>query len=130
VDSDLGMILDNHPHTLAPGAFYSTTVSKNVTVGVTNVATWTATLEEAGAQGGSGDSAALNVVGNSTTATLHISGPTQDQDGDTIPDNVEGAADVDGDNIPNFLDLDSDGDGTPDYLSVERKLFLPDLSRQ
>ena len=44
----------------------------------------------------------------------HISGATDDQDGDTIPDNVEGAGDADGDNIPNFLDADADGDSIPD----------------
>ncbi|MCB0182666.1 MAG: hypothetical protein KDE31_00295, partial [Caldilineaceae bacterium] len=30
------------------------------------------------------------------------------------PDNIEGADDIDGDNVPNFLDLDSDGDNLPD----------------
>ena len=31
--------------------------------------------------------------------------------GDGISDDVEGAEDVDGDGIPNYLDRDSDGDG-------------------
>ncbi len=37
-----------------------------------------------------------------------------DSDGDGIPDEVEGDGDLDGDGIPNYLDLDSDGDGVPD----------------
>ena len=41
-----------------------------------------------------------------------------DSDGDGIDDAVEGAADVDGDLIPNFLDLDSDGDDLMIKLSL------------
>ena len=41
-------------------------------------------------------------------------GPAVDTDGDTILDSVEGIEDVDGDGIPNFLDLNSDGDGYSD----------------
>ncbi len=37
-----------------------------------------------------------------------------DDDGDGIPTAIEGSFDVDGDGIPNYLDLDSDGDGIPD----------------
>jgi large repetitive protein len=47
-----------------------------------------------------------------------ISGPTDDQDQDSIPDNVEGPLDPDRDNVPNFLDLDADGDATPDQAEV------------
>ena len=60
-------------------------------------------------------------------------GPVVDTDGDTIPDSTEGLADVDGDGIPNFQDLDSDGDGAPDlteaawgrnpYADVEGNLY-------
>ncbi|MCB0189805.1 MAG: hypothetical protein KDE31_36285, partial [Caldilineaceae bacterium] len=39
-----------------------------------------------------------------------------DQDSDGIPDNLEAAGDVDGDNIPNYLDSDADGDGILDLL--------------
>jgi subtilisin-like proprotein convertase family protein len=42
-----------------------------------------------------------------------------DSDGDTIPDSVEGTGDVDGDSIPNFLDTDSDNDGVSDFLEVQ-----------
>jgi len=51
---------------------------------------------------------------SSNTAIVDISSPTDDQDGDGIPDNEEGADDYDDDQIPNFLDPDADGDGTPD----------------
>ncbi len=37
-----------------------------------------------------------------------------DSDQDGIPDETEGTGDIDGDGIPNYLDLDSDGDGVPD----------------
>lgn len=37
-----------------------------------------------------------------------------DSDNDGIPDGVESSADTDGDGIPNFRDLDSDGDGVQD----------------
>src|SRR5690606_33441239 len=58
------------------------------------------------------------VVESQVAASARISAPDQDQDGDTIPDNIEGAGDVDGDNVPNFLDEDSDGDGIPDAVEV------------
>ena len=54
------------------------------------------------------------IVPSTTSATVRISPAADDQDGDTIPDNVEGAGDVDRDNVPNFLDTDADGDGLPD----------------
>jgi hypothetical protein len=38
---------------------------------------------------------------------------SRDNDGDTIPDTVEGEADPDGDGLPNLQDEDSDGDGLP-----------------
>ena len=38
----------------------------------------------------------------------------QDDDGDGIPNGVEGCDDFDGDSIPNCLDSDSDGDGYSD----------------
>ena len=37
-----------------------------------------------------------------------------DDDGDGIPNGVEGCEDHDGDSLPNCLDVDSDGDGVPD----------------
>ena len=44
-----------------------------------------------------------------------ICGPDdQDDDGDGIPNGVEGCEDLDGDSLPNCIDNDSDGDGIPD----------------
>ena len=44
-----------------------------------------------------------------------ICGPDdQDDDGDKIPNGIEGCEDFDGDSLPNCLDTDSDGDGVPD----------------
>ncbi len=42
--------------------------------------------------------------------------PGADDDGDGIPNEVEGCEDLDGDSLPNCLDKDSDGDGTADNL--------------
>ena len=39
-----------------------------------------------------------------------------DDDGDGIPNGVEGCEDLDGDSLPNCMDTDSDGDGTSDTL--------------
>jgi hypothetical protein len=48
----------------------------------------------------------------------------QDSDGDTITDGVEGTGDLDGDGDPNFLDRDSDGDGVGD--AIERNPTGPE----
>ncbi len=39
-----------------------------------------------------------------------------DQDGDGLLNTDEGSGDADGDNFPNYLDLDSDNDGIPDLV--------------
>ncbi len=39
-----------------------------------------------------------------------------DDDNDGIPDELEGSGDADGDGIPNYLDDDSDNDGIPDAI--------------
>lgn len=44
--------------------------------------------------------------------------PSTDNDGDGIPNAVEGTGDVDGDGIPNYQDTDSDGDGIPDSVEA------------
>ncbi len=41
-----------------------------------------------------------------------------DSDGDGISDAIEGTDDLDGDGIPNYLDLDSDGDGVLDGIDL------------
>ncbi len=42
----------------------------------------------------------------------------QDLDGDGLIDNLDGFTDMDGDFMPNYLDLDSDGDGIPDSFEI------------
>jgi len=58
---------------------------------------------------------AYDDMGNRTQVTA-VGIP--DADGDGIPDSVEGAADPDGDSLPNFLDPDSDGDGLLDTVEA------------
>ncbi|MBI5499103.1 MAG: hypothetical protein HY907_02600 [Deltaproteobacteria bacterium] len=45
-------------------------------------------------------------------------GSLDDRDSDTIPDEVEGTADPDGDTLPNADDEDSDGDDIPDSVEA------------
>jgi hypothetical protein len=107
-DSHLGNLSLPANTVVAPSASYVVTATATLTESVTNVASLTAGVADAGKM-------ALDViVARTTSATARISGATDDQDGDTIPDNVEGAGDADGDNIPNFLDSDADGDSIPD----------------
>jgi hypothetical protein len=89
-------------------------------------------------------------VNDADAVTVRVAGATADSDNDTIPDNVEGARDVDSDNLPNFLDPDADNDGLsdaveagpdphrprdgnnngiPDYLEPGRRLWLPLIYR-
>ena len=112
-DSHLGQLLNNVTYQLAPGAQYAATFTQTLTVNTTNIATWTATTAAGQAR--------LSVPTTTTAqkaATVIISGPNDDQDGDTIPDNLERAGDLDGDNIPNFLDTDADGDNVPDHAEA------------
>ncbi|MCB0111155.1 MAG: cadherin-like domain-containing protein, partial [Caldilineaceae bacterium] len=147
-DSHLGTLLSDAPYLLLPGSSYRVQFTQTLTVSTTNIATWTAST---------GPVTAARVrsnpqvsAGSHTAATVIISSDTDDFDGDTIPDNVEGAGDPDGDNIPNFRDTDADndgmldrdevgsngnapvdsnGNGTPDYLESERRLYLPVIAR-
>lgn len=63
----------------------------------------------------------VSVVSSGTEEGLSFSAGGQgtvrfliDSDGDSIPDSIEGYADLDGDGDPNALDEDSDGDGISD----------------
>ncbi len=108
-DSHLGNLPLPGDTVVAPGESYIVSATATLTESVTNVATLTA-----GVAADASRSAFDVIVARTTSATARISAATDDQDGDSIPDNVEGAGDVDGDNVPNFLDEDADGDGIPD----------------
>lgn len=151
-DSHLGRLLDDAAYDLAPGATHTFFFTATLTLSTTNVATWTATTAE-GVGGLQVTAGAPQAVNEMSSATVLISAAEDDLDGDTIPDNVEGAGDVDHDNIPNFLDTDSDGDllldrdevgpnpnqpldsdqdGIPDFLQpldTSSKSYLPLISR-
>ena len=137
-DSQWGVLLNQLHLTLPPGRDYSYAITRTITATTTNTATWTAIQPELSlmARSNLGDkTVALPSVltpqwqtawllnpgpqwstNRSTSATVYVSGPTDDQDHDGIPDNVESAADFDGDNLPNFLDEDADNDGKPDTV--------------
>jgi hypothetical protein len=153
VDSDLGTILENEARSLAPGERYSVTLTKTVAIDITNVATWTVAVDATHGNEASDAVAAnemVDLLSSRVAASVRVAADDDDTDGDGIPDNVEGAGDPDGDNVPNFEDTDSDGDGLPDveeagpdptrpvdrngdgipdYLSPLERFFLPRLGR-
>jgi|GEM_PF-506196 len=117
VDDHLGKLLDSATFGLAPGATHSTSLTTTLGVSTTNIATWTSSFVYTALV----DSGVLTkslTLSASVALTVNVSSATDDQDGDTIPDNVEGALDVDGDNLPNFLDTDADNDGLPDQIEA------------
>lgn len=123
LDDQLGVVADV-AYTLTPGALVSLNVSTSLGVSVTpgitvaNVVTWTGALSLTGPSGvTTPTNRALSAYAVSS-ALVSVSGPTTDQDGDTIPDNVEGSQDPDGDGLPSYLDPDADGDGRPDSEEV------------
>jgi hypothetical protein len=78
------------------------------------MATWTGTAGAAAEGTAAEGIEAAPTASGFAPVSIRISAAGDDQDNDQIADNVEGAADVDGDNVPNFLDEDSDGDGATD----------------
>ena len=117
VDSHLGVLALPAGVVIAPGASLVVTATATLTAEVTNLATLTAAavLDEAARAAFAAPAAVSDViVARATSARVRISSAADDQDGDSIPDNVESAGDADGDNVPNFLDSDADGDGRPD----------------
>lgn len=170
-DSHWGTVLDHVPLVLAPNAVHTHVVSHTVTASATHVATWLAearprVIAARSTLLGNGGTPSLvsyrrwlaganrwlnGVQPASATVIVEVSTDTDDQDADGIPDNVETAQDFDGDNIPNFLDLDADGDGRmdaeegvvdanenglPDYLDPQpqsptavHQLYLPIITR-
>ncbi|MBX3015097.1 MAG: M4 family metallopeptidase [Caldilineaceae bacterium] len=155
-DDQLGVLLHEVTFPLAPGASYSTTITTTLTISTTNVATWTSAFPYTATVTGEGLLSRLVEIHATDAVTVQVAHDDQDSDGDTIPDNVEGAADPDQDNLPNFLDTDADndglsdqeevgpdprnprdsnGNGTPDYLERSsgldptQQLFLPLIRR-
>jgi hypothetical protein len=116
-ESHLGRLVDDKAHYMAPGATHTVFFTTTLTLSTTNVATLTATIAN-GVGGLAGAGANPQAINEMSSATVRISAAEDDLDGDTIPDNVEGAGDPDHDNIPNFLDTDSDGDLLPDRDEV------------
>ena len=121
-DDLLGTVLEDE-FELAPGATFSISVPHQIFASVTNTAVWMANYAgsevasdaESDTESDTVQVAAL-LTQNSAQASVNIADDTSDQDGDGIPDNVEQADDVDGDNKPNFLDEDSDGDDRLDRI--------------
>jgi len=113
-DDHLGKLLDNDSFVLAPGTTYATSLTATLSVSTTNVATWTSSFPYTVTLAGGEVATPVLAISTQDAVTVTLAGATDDQDGDTIPDNVEGAQDVDGDNLPNFLDTDADNDGLSD----------------
>ena len=69
---------------------------------------------------------------NDATDTEGEDGPVDpewaaaDDDGDGIPNGVEGKKDSDGDGTPDYLDDDSDNDGIPDSVEAPRGVIVDD----
>ncbi len=100
------------------GKTYSATVNNN---------TWSTLLPAADAQAlGASESVTVNVSNVAGDAAIQVErtiahdsyNPSADDDGDGIPNLLEGLDDTDGDGIPNYLDADSDNDGIPDGLEA------------
>lgn len=118
VDDQLGVLLNGAAIRLAPGATYSTSITATLSVSTTSVTTWTSTFPYTVTLTGGEVVNKQLTVSALDSATVTIAGANADSDQDTIPDNVEGAHDVDGDQLPNFLDTDSDNDGLTDQVEA------------
>jgi hypothetical protein len=126
-DDQFGLVAQT-AYTLTPGATYSVNYSVNVTntpgmsvtpgISITNVATWTGSLPIVSPSGVTTPANRALSAQAVASAQVNISAPTTDQDGDGIPDNVEGSGDPDLDHIPNYLDLNSDGDDFDDAVEA------------
>jgi hypothetical protein len=114
VESGFGTIFNNLTLLLGPGQEYSTSRERGWTADMESQSHWSG---RATVPSGGNRTRVISYTAAFST-TVDISGPQDDQDADTIPDNVEGAGDVDDDNVPNFLDTDSDGDGHSDQDEV------------
>ncbi len=114
VDSVQGALFTRLAQPLAPGDRKLVTATATATLSATHYLTWRAVLVYTPPGGAPGE---LEIIRRDQLA-LALSTPTDDQDEDTIPDIIEGAADIDKDGLPNFLDRDADGDGIGDQVEV------------
>ena len=58
----------------------------------------------------------VEATGSDEDPVEHEGGQYLDNDGDGLPNYLEGDGDIDGDGIPNWFDVDSDGDGIDDAV--------------
>jgi hypothetical protein len=123
LDDRLGIVA-NVAYTLGPDALVSLNVTSSLGVSATpgitvaNVVTWSGAFSLTGPSGVTTPTNRALSAYAVDSALVNVSGPATDQDGDTIPDNIEGSKDPDGDGIPSYLDPDADGDGHPDSEEV------------
>lgn len=138
VDSHIpSAILTNLPYELAPGESVSTadlnvSVTQTLYVNTTNVATWTAKIAPpVNVIGVQAAPLVIDVVGT-TQATVNISPDDLDQDGDGIPDNVEGSLDINGNGIPAYLDPFNPTGEQPSEQPQQQpgRLFMPALGNK
>lgn len=134
VDSDFAEpIFVNLPYELGPGASVSTVdigieVTKTLVLSVTNIATWTAEIAAPINEVRVDAFDALQPAAIIAQATARLSPDDLDQDGDGIPDNVEGTGDIDGNGIPNYLDPTSPTNESPAQQPGERgNIYMPAL---
>lgn len=118
VDNRLGVLLNDVAIPLAAGAAHAINMTATLSVSTTTVATWTSTFPYTVTLTGGGTASKVLTISDSDSAIVTVAGPNDDSDSDTIPDNVEGARDVDGDQLPNFLDTDADNDGIADQVEA------------
>jgi hypothetical protein len=128
-DSALGTLMDQIDQPLAAGASFTFTVTETIGAArldsnIVSEIQWLATVDYTPLAGEPPLANPLTLQ-RSSQVTVTVSAAATDQDGDTIPDNVEGAADPDGDQLPNFLDTDADGDDIPDQTEVGSNPLQP-----
>jgi hypothetical protein len=114
VDDKLGIVAQA-AYSLTPGAEVSFDVtstfgvSDTPGVSIVNTVTWTGALSISSPSGVTLPANRVLDAVAVATAQVNVSGPTTDQDGDGIPDNVEGSVDGNGNGIPSYLDADEPG---------------------
>ena len=113
-DSRLGLLLDNHRKRVDPGQSFTHTATETATSSANSAAVWKAVNPNLPQPLGGAATDAVQWTTRTADVIITVAKDGADSDKDAIPDNVEGAGDVDSDGTPNFLDTDSDGDGVSD----------------